>query len=34
MKIILNVLGVLLVLIGGVWVLQGIGFSAPDFSGQ
>ncbi len=35
MKIILNVLGVLLVLIGGVWVLQGIGLSPGSFmSGQ
>ena len=35
MKIILNILGVLLVLIGGVWVLQGIGLLPGSFmSGQ
>ena len=35
MKMILNVLGVLLVLIGGVWFLQGIGLLPGSFmSGQ
>ena len=35
MKIILNVFGVLLVLIGGVWVLQGVGLLPGSFmSGQ